>query len=214
MSELNWFYWSRRDQVGPFSRKQLISLYLKGSVSGATLVSQDSTYWLPLEKALQIPQVPVAPVHRDEGPSESHWSRHLGSTVCLILGTVFFVAGLAHLITGMGTEGALVSGPFMVLGAIAYRSAKKRRLDEAAPTVARRFVEVGLLLLICALVLTQNDLRYQITTHPVPNLIVPLWAIVAYSAVNLIHIPKGSLSNRWIRTRVRWWPYKNGNHTS
>jgi hypothetical protein len=186
MSEPNWFYWSKRNQVGPFSKKQLESLYLKGIVSGATLVSQDGTYWLPFEKALRIRQIPRTPVHRRTEASQGHWYRHLGSTVCLILGTISFIAGLSPVPAGMEAEGAFVSGTFMILGAIAYRSAKKRRLQEVSSTVARKFVEVALLLLVCVLVLTQNNLSHQMTTHPVSNLIVPLWVIVAYSAVNLL----------------------------
>lgn len=199
MSEPKWFYWSKHNPVGPISRKELSSLYLKGIVSEATLVSQDATYWLPLKKALRIHSVPVAPVHREAEASKSHWYRHLGSTVCLILGTVFFIAGLSHLTER--AEGALVSGLFMILAAIACRSAKKRRLHDASSTVARKFVEVALLLLICALVLTQDNLMYQLTTHPVANLIVPLWAIAAYLVVNLMPIreaiPRASDSSRF-----------------
>ena len=88
----------------------------------------------------------------------------------------------------MEAEGTFVSGAFMILGATAYRSAKKRRLQEVSSTVPRKFVEAALLLLICVLVLTQNNLNYEMTTHPVSNLIVPLWAIVAYSAVNLLAV--------------------------
>jgi hypothetical protein len=193
MSEPNWFYWSKHNRVGPFSKKQLESLYLKGIVSGATLVSQDGTYWLPFEKTLRIRQVPRAPVHRGAEVSESHWYRHLGSTVCLILGTISFTAGLLRVPAGMEAEGTFVSGTFMILGTIAYRSAKKRRLQEVSSTVPRKFVEVGLLLLISVLVLTQNNLNHQMTTHPVLNLIVPLWAIIAYSAVNLLAVRNATI---------------------
>jgi hypothetical protein len=186
MSGPNWFYWSKHNQVGPFSKKQLESLYLKGVVSGATLVSKDGTHWLPLEKTLRFRQVPRAPVLRESKTSGSHWYRHLGSTVCLILGAISFFAGLSPVPEVMAAEGAIVSGTFMILGAIAYRSAKKRRFQEVSSTVPRKFVEVALLLLICVLVLAQHNLHYQMTTHPVSNLIVPLWAIVAYSAVNLL----------------------------
>ena len=186
MNEPNWFYWSKHNQVGPISKKQLESLYLKGIVSRATLVSKDGTHWLPLEKTLRFRQVPTAPVLRESKTLGSHWYRHLGSTVCLILGTISFLAGLSPVPEVKEAEGAFLSGTFMILGAIAYRSAKKRRLQEVSSTVPRKFVEVALLLLICVLVMTQNNLNYQMTTHPVSNLIVPLWAIVAYSAINLL----------------------------
>jgi hypothetical protein len=186
MSEPNWFYWSKRNEVGPFSKKQLESLYLKGTVSGATLVSQDGTHWRPLAKALRFRQIPTVPVHGGTKASEGHWYRHLGSTVCLILGTISFIAGLLPVPAVMEAEATFVSGAFMILGATAYRSAKKRRLQEVSSTLPRKFVEVALLLLVCVLVITQNNLAHQISNHPVSNLIVPLWAIVAYSAVNLL----------------------------
>jgi len=86
----------------------------------------------------------------------------------------------------MKAEATFVSGAFMILGATAYRSTKKRRLQEVSSTLPRKFVEVALLLLVCVLVITQNNLTHQISSHPVSNLLVPLWAIVAYSAVNLL----------------------------
>lgn len=74
----------------------------------------------------------------------------------------------------------------MILGAIAYRSAKKRRLEEAKSTIIRKLVEIALLLLICIMVLAQNNLKYLIANDPVPNFIIPLWTLLAYLAVNFM----------------------------
>ena len=74
----------------------------------------------------------------------------------------------------------LLAGVVMILGAIAYRSAKERKLGEAKWVLARRVLEVVLIVLICVVILTQNDLKRRITTDPIPNAIIPIWAIVAY----------------------------------
>jgi len=68
----------------------------------------------------------------------------------------------------------------MILGALAYRSAKKRKLGEVKSTLTRQLVEVALLLGICVVVLGQNNLKTLIATDPVPNFVIPLWAIIAY----------------------------------
>jgi hypothetical protein len=47
-------------------------------------------------------------------------------------------------------------------------------------------VEVAFLLLICILVLAQNDVRHLIATDPVPNAVIPLWAIIAYLVISLM----------------------------
>jgi hypothetical protein len=84
----------------------------------------------------------------------------------------------------------------MIFGALAYRSAKKRRLGEAKTTFVRLALELTLLLLICLIILAQNNLMYLISTDPVPNLIIPLWAILAYLIVALTpkRLVSGSLS--------------------
>jgi len=79
--------------------------------------------------------------------------------------------------------GTLLAGVVMILGAIAYRSAKERKLGEAKWVLTRRVLEVVLIVLICVVILAQNDLKRLIATDPVPNAIIPIWAIVAYLIV-------------------------------
>ena len=100
--------------------------------------------------------------------------KHLGSTVALILGTLALVAGLAH------PSSTLTAGAIIIVGALAYRSAKKRKLGEVKTSITRQILEIIALILIAAAVLLQNDAAKQIETDPVPNLIIPLWAIIAY----------------------------------
>ena len=105
--------------------------------------------------------------------------KHLGSTIALICGTLALVAGLAH------PSSALTAGIITILGALAYRSAKKRKLGEVKTSVTRQVLEVIALTVIVAAVLLQNDVAKQIETDPVPNLVIPLWAIVAYAVLVL-----------------------------
>jgi hypothetical protein len=87
--------------------------------------------------------------------------------------------------------GTLIGSVVMILGALACRSAKKRKLGEAKSTFMRQFLECTLLLLIALVILLQNNLRYLIETDPLPNFVIPLWAFLAYLIV--IFIPTSVL---------------------
>ena len=103
--------------------------------------------------------------------------KHIGSTIALILGIISLAAGVTQL------NSLIVAGPVIILGALAYRSAKKRRLGEVKTTLLRKGLEVSALVIIIVAVLLQRDLKNLIATDPIPNLIIPLWAIVAYIIV-------------------------------
>ena len=105
--------------------------------------------------------------------------KHIGSTIALVLGILYFASGL----TNQGNSGGLVAGSVIILGALAYRSAKKRKLDEANNSTLRKVLEVLALIVIAAAILLQKDLKNLIATDPVPNLIIPLWAIIAYTVI-------------------------------
>jgi hypothetical protein len=117
--------------------------------------------------------------------------RQLGSSIAFLIGCLAVIAGLSGLaqtvdnphVAGTQKLDTLIGGVVMILGALAYRSAKKPKLGEAKWILTRRFLEIALLVLICVLILAQNNLSYLIATDPVPNLIVPIWAIVAYLVI-------------------------------
>ena len=103
--------------------------------------------------------------------------KHLGSTLAIIIGVLTFAAGTTR-------PGALlVAGPIIIVGALAYRSAKKRNLREAVNSTLRRSLEAIAVISIIAAVLLQKNVAEQIITDPIPNLLIPLWAVVAYAAV-------------------------------
>src|SRR5260370_4111482 len=70
---------------------------------------------------------------------------------------------------------------FSFLGALAYRSAKRRWLGEVRSTMVRRILEGIAILLILGLWLRLNNLRDLIVTQPVPYGLAPLWALIAYA---------------------------------
>lgn len=104
--------------------------------------------------------------------------KHIGSTIALILGLLSFASGV-----NPGNTSGLVAGPVIILGALAYRSAKKRKLGEVNNSTLRKVLEALALIMIIAAILLQRDLKNLIATDPVPNLIIPLWAIIAYTVI-------------------------------
>jgi hypothetical protein len=118
-----------------------------------------------------------------EGCMSVTWRRlitHAGSTLALIVGCLSLISGIAR------PSSVLIAGPVIILGALAYRSAKKRKLGEVKSTLMRKAVEVAFLLLICILILAQNNVLNRIVTDPVPNAVIPLWAIIAYLVISLM----------------------------
>jgi hypothetical protein len=116
-----------------------------------------------------LPVLRVPPVWRDEpraiwqtlsdaspqGEQQPwQWRRevkHLGSTVVLFLGGLAFIGAASRIGNGDPVApGVLKAGLVLILGALVYRSAKRRRLGEVASTSARRVLEgiaIGLMFL-------------------------------------------------------------------
>ena len=105
--------------------------------------------------------------------------KHIGSTIALILGFLSFAGSVAN----PANPGGLIAGPVIILGALAYRSAKKRKLGEVHNTALRKGLEISALIIIAAAILLQKDLKTLIATDPVPNQIIPLWVIIAYIVI-------------------------------
>ena len=105
--------------------------------------------------------------------------KHIGSTIALVLGSLTLLSGLAK------PSGLLVTGSVIILGALAYRSAKKRLLGEVKNSLLRKCLEVVAVIFLVAAVLLQNDLAMLVMTDPVPNLIIPFWAVAAYAFIAL-----------------------------
>jgi len=103
--------------------------------------------------------------------------KYLGSTIALAVGAISVAAGLVK------PSSTLTAGIIIILGALAYRSAKKRKLVEVKTSLIRKSLEVFAIVIIVGLILLQRNAAYYIKTDPVPNLIIPLWAIIAYVVI-------------------------------
>ena len=105
--------------------------------------------------------------------------RFLGCNVALGIGVLSLIGGVATVAKGGQGDGAL-AGLSIILGALAYRSRKKVLLGMVSASRIRRVVEISFILVILCAVLFQNNVGAKIYNDPVPNVIIPLWALVAY----------------------------------
>lgn len=103
------------------------------------------------------------------------WYRHAGSTLAMALGAIYIAGSLVP------PSPSLMMGLEMMLGALAYRSAKKRQLGEVEDNSLRQISEVLLLVPVVASVVLQRDLRHEIATDPVSVLVIPVWCVLAYA---------------------------------
>ena len=106
-------------------------------------------------------------------------TKHIGSTIALVLGILLVVAGLSQL------NDRFISGAVIILGALAYRSAKKRKLGAVESTSARKTLEFLAIILAMAAVFLQNNLLSLIEQDPFPNVVIPLWVLIAFIIVIL-----------------------------
>jgi hypothetical protein len=174
----NWWYLSNGERKGPIGEQELHRLLLGGTLNATSrLWKKGMKNWVPASQIDEFhsllgslpPEVPRT--------SLTWWvrvKRHLGSTICLLVGGLALISGIAR------PRSTMIAGIVIILGALAYRSAKKRKLGEAKSSLTRQVLEVALLVLICIVILAQNNLKYVIATDPVPNVIIPGLAILAY----------------------------------
>lgn len=138
----------------------------------SSLSSEDEIVWIKPGRRAPPPVLPVSRESRvlrdkpsaigqalsDGSPQGEQqpwqWRRevkHLGSTVALFLGGLAFIGAASRIGNGDPiAPGVLKAGLVLILGALVYRSAKRRRLGEVASTSARRVLEgiaIGLMFL-------------------------------------------------------------------
>jgi hypothetical protein len=109
--------------------------------------------------------------------------KHLGSTAAIVLGIIGFVSGIKP------PSEMLIAGPIIVLGALAYRSCKKRKLGEVTNSWLRVVLELAAMLAIVIASVLKNDLKDLMISDPVPNLIIPLVVVLAYVFISLKRYP-------------------------
>jgi hypothetical protein len=126
------------------------------------------------------------PNNKEETKSERTLGREAtefyGSSVAVFLGILYFGSGVNAIAqnTGGSTNG-LFLGPAIILGALAYKSAKKRKLNIVTTSKIRMALEViAILLVLASVVLMRNDdIRRFIAEEPV-SFLLWLWALIPY----------------------------------
>lgn len=102
--------------------------------------------------------------------------KHLGSTIAIILGLIMMAAIAAQPQSSLPLAGAVT-----LLGALAYRSCKRRGLSEVPSTALRKGLEIAALVAAVLLIVLQADLKQRLILDPVPNILPILWALAAYA---------------------------------
>jgi hypothetical protein len=171
---------------GPVSNDDLRRLLSDGTLTSNSLVwKQGLRDWQPAAKVNEL-----ASLLRSLPPEVPRVvRRHLGSSISFLLGTLAIAGGVSRIaqpVDDPNKGGALIAGVVMILGALAYRSAKKRKLCEVKSALTRQFLEIALIVLICLVIFAQKNLAYLIETDPVPNAVIPIWAIGAYLIVTFM----------------------------
>jgi hypothetical protein len=101
--------------------------------------------------------------------------KHLGSTVALVIGGLGLVGGLSN-----HNFQSINASVVMIVGALAYKSAKKRRLNEVENTKFRFGMEIVGLGVIVLSVLALSDIKTAIALYPLSTVVAPLYALIAY----------------------------------
>jgi hypothetical protein len=83
---------------------------------------------------------------------------------------------------------SLIAGASAIVGAIAYRLAKQRRLGLKADSAVIRSIEIILLSIIFAIPIVQTALGIDFVTRPWSNFVIPGWVLIAYLFARLKRI--------------------------
>jgi hypothetical protein len=166
---MSWWYVADGERRGPINDDELCRLLSNGALSNSLLWKSGMKGWEPVAKIIDFksllsslpPEVPL-----DQAPKLTAWQRlkrHLGSSLALVTGSLVLVSALVRAAT-LGANsfesGSSMpqAGVVMILGALAYRSAKKRRIGEAKSTFTRQLLEIASLVLACLVILMQSNL--------------------------------------------------------
>ena len=117
--------------------------------------------------------------------------KFIGSTIILAVGVLMMVGSLTNP-NPTATLSDSLPGLFMILGALAYRSAKQRKLKLVENTKKRKLLEFLALILIAVLILLGPDILQLIPDGNITTLVIFVLAIVAY----LFAVPKSTAEQR------------------
>ena len=107
--------------------------------------------------------------------------KFIGSTVALIIGILAFSGSVAQIANGnSSSDSHSLVGLLIIIGALTYKSLKKRKLGIVNSSKIRYLFEIAALITIVLLVVMQNNLQVRMVNYPFSNVVIPLWAIGAY----------------------------------
>jgi hypothetical protein len=104
-------------------------------------------------------------------------NKFLGSTIALVIGALAILGGLAN------PSSLLFAGISITLSALAYKSAKKQKIGIIKASSTRQILEIVGLVIMVLLILFQNNLAMNLYNDPFPNIVIPIWGIIAYLVV-------------------------------
>src|SRR3989338_2300042 len=112
--------------------------------------------------------------------------KFIGSTIILAVDVLMMVGGLTNPSPTTTLDDSL-PGLCIILGVLAYSSAKQRKLKLVKNTTWRKLLEFLAMVLIVVLVLLGPNIPQLIQDGDITNLAILVWATVAY----LFAVPKG-----------------------
>jgi GYF domain 2 len=162
----DWWYVSNSERKGPVGDDDLHRLLVSGALTSSSLVwTQGMREWQPVAQIDQLASLltslpPEIPPGQNGSAGARRWVLHVGSSIAFLFGCLSVIAALSGLaqtvdnpqVAGAQKMNTLIGGVVMILGALAYRSAKKRRIGEAKSTLTRQFLEIASLVLICLVI--------------------------------------------------------------
>ncbi len=113
---------------------------------------------------------------KDNTGTKSKFFNIFNSKSALLLGVLITLAGVQN-------PSLFAAGLSVIIGTLAYKSAKNRKLGVTKPSTAKQILEIVGLILIVLAVAWQNDLKRIIVEDPFPNIFIPAWLITAYLTV-------------------------------
>jgi len=105
-------------------------------------------------------------------------NKFLWSNIAIIFGALCLVAGITNPTNfniDLGIAGAVV-----ILGVLAYKSAKKRKAGLVKNNISRIILEIAAIIITFLIIFLKKDIWDLMYYHPWANTIIPIWVWVAY----------------------------------
>lgn len=101
-------------------------------------------------------------------------SKIFNSDVALLIGFLFLLTGVAN------PSSIAIAGVVIILGVLAYKSAKKRKLKLAKDTILRKVLEAVAIVVTFLIIFLQKNVQELMYQDPITNTLIPIWVWGAY----------------------------------